>query len=161
MSAILQTRPQGEKSAERALEARGVPTVRPVEIIETRKRAAGGKQVVVQQERQLMPGYVATAPRTPHDLDAALGDMSLREPRKDVLRVVGWASQADMAHVLARHGKVHERDTLRLQAGQMAKLIDGAFKGFQVRIQAMTPTKVRFMLNGIPMTAPIEHCEAI
>lgn len=156
MSAILQTRPQGEKSAERALEARGVPTVRPVEIIETRKRTAGGKQVIVQQERQLMPGYIATAPATPHDLDAALGDMSLREPRKDVLRVVGWASEASMAHVLARHGKRVEKDLCLIQVGKLAKVTAGAFEGLGVKVLAIRGNKARCQCGNYPADIPLD-----
>lgn len=160
MSAILQTRPQGEKSAERALEARGVPTVRPVERVVIRRHLKNGKSECVEREVALMPGYVAADAPSQHHLECALGDMAMRD-RKDVIRVVGFASEASMSHIMERHGKIHERDTVRLKVGQIAKLIDGAFQGFQVRIQALTPTKVRFMLNGIPMTAPIEHCEAV
>ncbi len=143
MSAILQTRPQGEKSAERALEARGVATLRPREIVETRKRAPGGKQVVTSSERNLLPGYLATAPDTEDHLDNALADMALREPRKDVLRVVGWASEASMAHVLARHGKRVERDLCKIAVGKVAKVTSGAFEGLTVRVQAIRGNKAR------------------
>jgi transcription antitermination factor NusG len=72
------------------------------------------------------------------------------------------SGEAVLADTFRKHQTVRaEIDTCKLKVNEFARLIDGAFKGFQVRIQAMTPTKVRFMLNGIPMTAPIEHCEAI
>lgn len=158
---ILQTRPQGEKSAEANLERRGIPACRPRERIVTRVHRKNGKSECIEREVALLPTYVVAAPANGHALDVALGDMAMREPRKDVQRVVGWASPASMQHVMERHGKVQERDTTTLKPGTLAKLVDGPFQGFQVRIQAVLPSKVRATINGMPVTIPIEHVEAV
>ena len=153
---ILQTRPQGEKSAERALEARGVPALRPREIVETRKRAPGGKQVVTSSERNLLPGYLVTAPATADHLDNALADMALREPRRDVLRVVGWASDASMQHVLARHGAKVERDRCAIEVGKLARVTEGAFSGLSVRVMAMRAGKAYVECGKYRVDLPLD-----
>lgn len=156
MSAILQTRPQGEKSAEANLERRGVQAIRPREIVVTRKRTANGKRVDVEREVALMPGYIVADPASADQLDNALADMALREPMKDVKRVLGWASRAALEHVMARHLR-----TMDFRPGMTGRLIAGPMKGFTIRVQSLTPTRVRFTLNGMAMDAPIEHVEAL
>ena len=161
MSIIIQTRPQGEKSAERALEARGVNAVRPRERIIVRRHLKNGKSECVEREVALMPGYVAAEAPSQHHLECALGDMAMREPRKDVLRVVGFASRESMQPIMDRHGKVHEHDALRLQRGALVRLVDGALRGLQARVDKLTHARVYFKVNGMQYSAPIEHCEAV
>lgn len=160
-AAILQTRPQGEKSAEANLERRGVKAIRPREIVVTRRHLKNGKSECVEREVALLPTYIIAEPQSGHQLDVALGDMAEREPRKDVQRVVGWAGPAALAHVMDRHLHRVDRAQTTLKPGALAKIAEGPFQGFQVRIQSVLPSKVRATINGMPVTIQIEHVEAV
>lgn len=158
---ILQTRPQGEKSAVEALERRGVGAVSPTETVRVRRRRRGKDEYVDKQIR-LTPGYVMVTPNTSHDLDRALGDMDLREPRRDVLRVVGRiATRFDedaVSRIIKRHGGVVEQkvaDTVKV--GDLAKIVDGPMKEFQARVLAVRGNKAVVQCGPFPAEVSLDH----
>lgn len=162
---ILQTRPQGEASAVEALRRRRVDSVSPTETHRERRRR-GGQTVIHDRKVRIMPGYVVAKPETAHDLDAALGDMAIREPRRDVTRVVGRINTRfdtdAIGGILAKHGGVIEpKAGAALQVGGLAKITAGALQGFQVRIEALRANKARVRCGQIPAEVSTEHLEPV
>ena len=157
---ILQTRPQGEKSAERALEQRGVQAAAPREFVCVRS-VRNGKRVQTYKETKLLPGYIVASPDTPQHLDNAVADMALREPRKDISRKVGGIAPGAVAHIMKRHLAVVHRDATTFKVGQTVRAIEGFAKGFQVRIVTMTATRIYWEFGTAKGSAPLDHFEAI
>jgi len=159
---ILQTRPQGERSAVEALARRGIEAISPTETIVVRRHLKGGKSECVERPVKLLPSYIAATPASQDQLDRATTDMDLREPRKDIIRRVGRVSDAAMAHIISRHGGVKETDAKApLAVGMVARITAGAFQGFQVRIQAMRGNKARVQVGPLPADVPLEHLEPV
>lgn len=162
MSAILQTRPQGEKSAEQNLERRGIRAIRPREIVVTRKRQANGKRVDVEREVSLLPGYVIAAPQDAHQLDVALGDMAEREPRKDVQRVVGWAGPAALEHVMGRHmQRIEPPESVRIVPGMTCEMLKVGFEGKTVLIVSVHKHTARCNYQGICLRVDLDHLRPV
>lgn len=161
---ILQTRPQGEKSAELALKRRGVHVTRPTEIIVTRRKLKGGRTECLEKEVALIPSYVVAKPADAHALGVALGDMAVREPRRDVQRVVGRVSDDAMAHVMARHGaRVEAPDVQKILAGMVCQIIDGPMSALgsgnpRVTVESINRKgEAECNMNGCRVTIPLPH----
>lgn len=163
---ILQTRPQGERSAVEGLERRGVAALSPSETIRVRKRARGGRTETVDKVVKIMPGYVVATPERSGELERALGDMAVREPRRDVTRVVGRIStrfdEYAIHGILRKHGGVTEpKSEQPLAPGDIARITAGALEGIRVRIQSIRSGKARVVCGKFPAEVPLEHLELV
>ena len=163
---ILQTRPQGETAAERNLQRRGVKVIRPREIVVSRKRQANGQRVSVEKEVSLMPTYIVAEPDNKHDLDVALVDMAMREQRRDVQRVIGFASPEAMRHVMNRHMRRVEPPTpVKIAPKMLCEIVGGPMangdKPFRVRVKMIGRSDALCEVSGFTLRIPLEHLRPV
>lgn len=156
---IVQTRPQGEKSAVEGLGRRRVPAVSPAERVLVRRQVKGSTECV-ERDVKLLPGYVV-ADSSRSDLDAAIADMSVREPRRDVQRVIGFASPTALSGVMSRHGCVRDVSPPQIVEGGLARITSGPFTNMQARVVALRGARAHCLIADRRINVPISDLEPV
>lgn len=158
--AILQTRPQGERSAVENLARRAVPAISPTETVTVRRRR-GSKTITEERQEKLLPGYIVASPESAHGLEAALSDMAVREPRRDVQRVVGFASDGALHAILSRHGGVKDETPPQVRPGSLARITAGLYKGFTARVDEIQHGRCLCLMAGARLNVSLDDVEAV